>query len=137
MIQNGKIKAGQEDLKKERSIPLVEITDSICYIYYTVLIKYFLKMNKMWIEKKEKKNYKDSTLNGIRLYFHKKIKVNLKLQIKHYCKWLRNFYYFPIRVELKFLSYKNFKINSNSEKKEFAIFSYQKSWDNKEKHKKI
>ena len=86
----------------------------------------------MWIEKKEKKDYLDSSTRGLRLVFSDGVNSNLRLECTLFCKWLRAKYFFPIRIVVRMLSYSEFTtyIGNENEMKE-AVFRYQLEFDNK------
>ena len=63
----------------------------------------------MWIEKKEKHLYNDSSVKGLRLHFYEGITPEEKRVCKKFCDWLRKKYWFPIRCKMTFVHTKKFR----------------------------
>ena len=57
----------------------------------------------MWIERAYKNEYSDSKKRGLRLVFRSGTDKQFRLHILSFAKWLRKRYWFPIRVEIRFL----------------------------------
>ena len=87
-----------------------------------------IRLNTMWIEKKDKNEYCDSRKKGLRIVFRSGTDNGLRTEILSFAKWLRKRYWFPIRVEIRFLNHEEFCINEN--KSVVALFNYQTNWDN-------
>lgn len=89
----------------------------------------------MWIEKKDKNEYCDSRKKGLRLVFRSVADDRFKAKILSFAKWLRRRYWFPIRVEIRFIS--NEEIYINESKSVVALFNYQIDWDNVTAEEKV
>ena len=62
-----------------------------------------------WIEKKYKTEYDDCYVRGLRLKFYDGITAYEREEIVKFCKWIRENYFFPIRVNVCFVAQKKFK----------------------------
>lgn len=56
----------------------------------------------MWIEKREKIEYCDCNVKGLRLEFKEGITSEEKVWCKGFCRWLSKNYWFPIRCRIVF-----------------------------------
>lgn len=63
----------------------------------------------MWISKNEKQSYNDSAVKGIRLHFTNGITIQEKFACRKFCYWLVKCYWFPIRINIKFIDCSYFK----------------------------
>lgn len=81
----------------------------------------------MWIEKKDKNEYCDSIKKGLRVVFRSNTDNSLRFEVLSFAKWLRKRYWFPIRVEVRFLNCDKIYLNEN--KSVVALFNYQTNWD--------
>ena len=77
----------------------------------------------MWIEKRDKNNYLDSSIRGLRVRYENKISQELKSNIKMFISWIRKIYFFPIRISLIIKSYKSF-VDKNNKRESKANFYY-------------
>lgn len=80
----------------------------------------------LWIEKKQKKFYDDSVLQGVRLHFAKNISTEIRESCKDFCRWLRRNYFFPIRcnIIIKNCSYFEGDKDIAGDKDSYADFYY-------------
>lgn len=76
----------------------------------------------MWIRLNEKTEYNDSKKNGLRLRFYNGVDIEVRQASKYFCKWLRTFYWFPIRCNVHFFNIPYVKAYDGS--KCSALFSY-------------
>ena len=82
----------------------------------------------MWIERAYKNEYSDSKKRGLRLVFRSGTDKQFRLHILSFAKWLRKRYWFPIRVEIRFLHSDEIRLDDG--RSVLAVFNYQKNWDN-------
>lgn len=67
-------------------------------------------MKNIWIDKEFKKEYIGSAKQaGIRIKYDNEINLELICEYKEFIKWLRNKYYFPIRINVFFYDVYKFK----------------------------
>lgn len=74
----------------------------------------------MWIEKCEKLEHNDCSKKGLRLRFEKSVSLNLRNSCIMFCKWLRTYYFFPMRVNIYF--YDNVYFINREKKKACGLF---------------
>ena len=79
------------------------------------------KKNGNWINKEYKNCYLDSEKKGLRLHFEKSIYKDHVYEIKNFIKFLKKYYYFPIRCDLFFCNQINF-LSFDRKKKCKGIF---------------
>lgn len=91
----------------------------------------------MWIEKKQRKFYDDSVLQGIRLCFCRNISTEIRESCKDFCRWLRRNYFFPIRCKIIIKNCSYFEGDSHiiGDKDSYADFYYDR--DEKEDYPEI
>lgn len=63
----------------------------------------------MWITLQDKTVYNDSSCKGLKVYFDKLMPNQTKQDFVSFIRWLRRYYWFPIRLNLHIIYQKKFK----------------------------